>query len=93
VARFTHRSRFNGDQRITGRWETDINTPWVEPLDVVTGVHFVPQLVDKAGTDVIRIDVEIDRLIRFNGANEKWEVFENVSEGRDGVEKTVSPTG
>ena len=53
---------------------------------MIAGVHFVPQLVDKVGADVIRIDVEVARLVRFDGASEQGEVFENVSEGRDEVE-------
>ena len=86
MKRFTHRSKFNGDQWITGRWETDIKPPWIEPLDMIAGVHFVPQLVDKVGADVVRIDVEVSRFVRFNGASEQREVFENVSERRDEVE-------
>jgi len=85
MTRFTHRSIFNGDQWITGRWETDIKTPWVEPLDAIARAHFVPQPVDKVSADVIRIDVGVARLVGFNGASEKREVFENVSEGRDEV--------
>jgi len=64
MTRITHRSIFNGDQWINGRWETDIETPWIEPLDVIAGVHSVPQLVDRVGIDVIQIVVEVTRLVR-----------------------------
>ena len=32
------------------------------------------------------MDVEAARLIRFDGSSEKWEVFEDVSKGRDKIE-------
>ena len=66
MKRFTHRSKFNGDRWITRRWETDIKPPWIKPLDMIAGVHFVPQLVDKVGADVIRIDVEVSRFGTIN---------------------------
>jgi len=62
-------------------WESNI-----EPLDMIAGVHLVPQLTDKINTDVIRIDIEVARSVRFNSASERREVFKNVSEGRAKVE-------
>ena len=50
------------------------------------GELVLPQLVDKVGTNVVRMDVEVAGLIGFDGSSEKWEVFENVSKGRNEIE-------
>jgi hypothetical protein len=47
---------------------------------------FVPQLIDKVGTDVIRIDVEVSQAVGFERPSKQWEMFENVSEGRYEIE-------
>ena len=53
---------------------------------MLTRELLVPQLVYKVGTDTTRMDVEVTRLVWFDGPSEKREVFENVSEGRDEVQ-------
>ena len=51
-----------------------------------SGQLLIPQLVDKVGANVVRVDVEVAQLVRFDRSGEKWEVFEDVSEGGDEIE-------
>jgi hypothetical protein len=55
-------------------------------MDMRSRELFIPQLVDKVGANVLRIDVEVARVVRFDTPSEEWEMFEDVSEGRDEVE-------
>ena len=78
----THRCKFYGDKRITRRWKSNIQTSGIKVLRRgFLGELVLPQLVDKVGSNVVRMDVEVAGLIGFDGSSEEWEVFEDVSKG------------
>jgi len=82
----THGGEFNGNKRITWGWESEVKTPRIDPLDMFTWKFGVPQFVDEVGTDVVRMDAEVARFVRFDSPGEKGEMFKYISEGRDEVE-------
>lgn len=83
---WAYRGEFYGDQRLTGSRGSDLNAPRIEPLYMHSRESLVPQLVDKIGAGVVRMDVEVSQVVGFDSSGEKREMFENVSEGRDEIE-------
>jgi hypothetical protein len=76
-----HRCKFYGKQRVARGWEPDNGIPGIEPVNMRPWEPLVPQLVDEVGAKMIRVDVEVARVVVFERPGEEREVFENVSEG------------
>ena len=51
-------------------------------MDMHSWNLFIPQRMDEVCTDVIRINAEIARFVRFCSSSEEWEVFEGAGRGR-----------
>lgn len=76
----THRREFYCDEWIPRGGESDVEATGIQPVDMYSWEWFVLQLVDEVSPDVVRMNVEIARVVGFDGSGEKREMFEDVSE-------------